>query len=58
LPDFVHSRRPSRHGRVGIGDALTAAGIANRESCFYNRFGQLIYREPRSWGARRRAPTM
>jgi 5-methylphenazine-1-carboxylate 1-monooxygenase len=31
----------------GIGDALTAAGIENRESCYYNRFGQLIYKQPR-----------
>jgi hypothetical protein len=32
---------------LGIGDALLAAGIENRESCFFNRFGQLIYKEPR-----------
>jgi len=32
---------------LGIGDALTAAGIENRESRFYNRFGQLIYKQPR-----------
>ena len=32
---------------LGIGDALLAAGIENRESCFYNRFGQLIYKEAR-----------
>ncbi len=32
---------------LGIGDELLAAGIENRESCFYNRFGQLIYREDR-----------
>jgi 2-polyprenyl-6-methoxyphenol hydroxylase-like FAD-dependent oxidoreductase len=32
---------------LGIGDQLLAAGIENRESCFYNRFGQLIYREDR-----------
>ncbi len=32
---------------LGIGDQLLAAGIENRESCFFNRFGQLIYREPR-----------
>jgi 5-methylphenazine-1-carboxylate 1-monooxygenase len=32
---------------LGIGDALLAAGIENAESCFFNRFGQLIYREPR-----------
>ena len=32
---------------LGFGDALLAAGIENAESCFFNRFGQLIYREPR-----------
>jgi 2-polyprenyl-6-methoxyphenol hydroxylase-like FAD-dependent oxidoreductase len=32
---------------LGLGDRLLAAGIENRESRFYNRFGQLIYREPR-----------
>jgi 5-methylphenazine-1-carboxylate 1-monooxygenase len=32
---------------LGIGDALTAAGIENRESRYYNRFGQLIYKQPR-----------
>ena len=32
---------------LGIADRLLAAGIENRESCFFNRFGQLIYREPR-----------
>ncbi|HEU5017277.1 MAG TPA: flavin-dependent oxidoreductase [Pseudolabrys sp.] len=32
---------------LGIGDALLKAGIENRESCFFNRFGQLIYKEPR-----------
>lgn len=32
---------------LGIGDELLAAGIENRESCFFNRFGQLIYKEPR-----------
>ena len=32
---------------LGIGDKLLAAGIENRESCFFNRFGQLIYKEPR-----------
>ena len=32
---------------LGLADALLAQGIENRESCFYNRFGQLIYREPR-----------
>ena len=32
---------------LGVGDALLAAGIESRESCFFNRFGQLIYGEPR-----------
>src|SRR5215472_8012690 len=32
---------------LGVADELLAAGIAQRESCFFNRFGQLIYREPR-----------
>jgi 2-polyprenyl-6-methoxyphenol hydroxylase-like FAD-dependent oxidoreductase len=32
---------------LGLGDALLAAGIENRESCFFNRFGQLIYKEVR-----------
>jgi len=32
---------------LGLGDALLAAGIENIESCFFNRFGQLIYKEPR-----------
>jgi len=32
---------------LGVGEALLAAGIENRESCFFNRFGQLIYKEDR-----------
>jgi len=32
---------------LGIGDELVSAGIENAESCFFNRFGQLIYKEPR-----------
>src|SRR5882724_8844654 len=32
---------------LGLGDQLLAAGIENVESCFFNRFGQLIYKEPR-----------
>lgn len=32
---------------LGVGPALEAAGIENRESCFFNRFGQLIYQEDR-----------
>jgi 2-polyprenyl-6-methoxyphenol hydroxylase-like FAD-dependent oxidoreductase len=32
---------------LGIGEQLLAAGIENLESCFFNRFGQLIYKEER-----------
>ncbi len=32
---------------LGLADALLKAGIENRESRFYNRFGQLIYKEER-----------
>jgi|SRR5579862_1296210 len=32
---------------LGLDEELLAAGIENRESCFFNRFGQLIYKEPR-----------
>jgi 5-methylphenazine-1-carboxylate 1-monooxygenase len=32
---------------LGVGDTLLKAGIENLESCFFNRFGQLIYKEPR-----------
>jgi 2-polyprenyl-6-methoxyphenol hydroxylase-like FAD-dependent oxidoreductase len=32
---------------LGVGDVLLAAGIENLESCFFNRFGQLIYKEAR-----------
>jgi 2-polyprenyl-6-methoxyphenol hydroxylase-like FAD-dependent oxidoreductase len=32
---------------LGLGDELLTAGIENRESRFYNRFGQLIYKESR-----------
>jgi 2-polyprenyl-6-methoxyphenol hydroxylase-like FAD-dependent oxidoreductase len=33
--------------RLGLQETLEPLGIENRESCFFNRFGQLIYREPR-----------
>ena len=33
--------------RLGLQEILEPLGIENRESCFFNRFGQLIYREPR-----------
>ncbi len=36
---------------LGLGEALTRQGIENRESCFFNRFGQLIYTEPRGRSA-------
>jgi len=32
---------------LGVDKALIVAGIENRESCFFNRFGQLIYKEDR-----------
>jgi 2-polyprenyl-6-methoxyphenol hydroxylase-like FAD-dependent oxidoreductase len=32
---------------LGLGEKLLAVGIENQESCFINRFGQLIYREAR-----------
>jgi len=41
---------------LGLGDALLAAGIENRESCFFNRFGQLIYKEARGKFAGYRYP--
>jgi 5-methylphenazine-1-carboxylate 1-monooxygenase len=32
---------------LGLGDVLMRQGIENRDSRFFNRFGQLIYSEPR-----------
>src|SRR3984893_1129255 len=32
---------------LGVADEVLAAGIENLESCFFNRFGQLIYKEAR-----------
>ena len=32
---------------LGLGDALLKVGIENRDCAFFNRFGQLIYREAR-----------
>jgi hypothetical protein len=32
---------------LGLADDIVQSGIENAESCFFNRFGQLIYREPR-----------
>ena len=37
---------------LGVGDSLLKAGIENRECAFFNRFGQLIYREDRGKFAR------
>jgi 5-methylphenazine-1-carboxylate 1-monooxygenase len=36
---------------LGLGDELLRTGIENAESCFFNRFGQLIYKEPRGKAA-------
>jgi len=36
---------------LGLGEALAAQGIENLDSCFFNRFGQLIYAEPRGRAA-------
>lgn len=32
---------------LGLQEPLLKAGVENRESCFFNRFGQFIYKEPR-----------
>jgi len=32
---------------LGLGEVVAAAGIENTQSAFFNRFGQLIYKEPR-----------
>ncbi|MFD1911869.1 flavin-dependent oxidoreductase [Halodurantibacterium flavum] len=39
------------HEALGIQAELVAAGIENVESCFFNRFGQKIYGEPRGLSA-------
>jgi len=31
---------------LGVGEALEQAGVATKEAAFFNRFGQLIHREP------------
>ncbi|HVF63918.1 MAG TPA: FAD-dependent monooxygenase, partial [Casimicrobiaceae bacterium] len=36
---------------LGLDDILLRAGIENAQSCFFNRFGQLIYSEPRGKAA-------
>src|SRR6478735_143131 len=33
-------------GRLGLEPALTRHAVLTREAAFYNRFGQLIHREP------------
>lgn len=33
--------------QLGLQQTLEPLGIENQESCFFNRFGQLIYKEPR-----------
>src|SRR5437762_13455951 len=33
--------------RLGLQETLEPLGIENQESCFFNRFGPLIYQEPR-----------
>jgi len=33
-------------GELGLEQALARVAVTTREACFYNRFGQLIYREP------------
>jgi 2-polyprenyl-6-methoxyphenol hydroxylase-like FAD-dependent oxidoreductase len=43
---------------LGVDAALEAQGIENRESCFFNRFGQLIYKEPRGRFAGYGAPEL
>ncbi|HXJ02487.1 MAG TPA: flavin-dependent oxidoreductase [Micropepsaceae bacterium] len=32
---------------LGLQDQMAAAGVVNTQSAFFNRFGQLIYKEPR-----------
>jgi 5-methylphenazine-1-carboxylate 1-monooxygenase len=34
-------------GALGLGETLLKTGIENRDCAFFNRFGQLIYREDR-----------
>jgi 5-methylphenazine-1-carboxylate 1-monooxygenase len=41
---------------LGVDRELFAAGIEIHESCFFNRFGQLIYKEPRGKFAGYRQP--
>lgn len=32
---------------LGVAEAIGRVGIENSESCFFNRYGQLLYKEPR-----------
>ncbi len=43
---------------IGLQEALEPLGIENEESCFFNRFGQLIYREKRGRFAGYRVPEL
>jgi 2-polyprenyl-6-methoxyphenol hydroxylase-like FAD-dependent oxidoreductase len=36
---------------LGLQDKIVAAGVANTQSAFFNRFGQLLYKEPRGTNA-------
>ena len=40
-----HGMREFRE--LGLEDALLKVAVETKELCFYNRFGQFIYREPR-----------
>src|SRR5208337_3158149 len=41
---------------LGLLDPIKDVAIENRESCFFNRFGQLLYKEPRGKYAGYRYP--
>ena len=41
---------------LGLQDEIVSAGIVNSESAFFNRFGQLIYKEPRGIAAGYKLP--
>ncbi len=43
---------------LGLQQTLEPLGIENEESCFFNRFGQLIYREPRGRFAGYKVPEL
>ncbi len=43
---------------LGLLDELKSLGIENQESCFFNRFGQLLYKEPRGKFAGYRFPEL